>query len=816
MNEIEKVNLSALLHDIGKFYQRAQPAEIKGFEKEKYPEDECGRNGAHGRWSAAFVREYYDDIEMEDYVLHHHKHTKSKNKDICSMITKADQHSSKERIKEEKKDPLKSLLISIFSEINIKDNENTDLYYTPLTELSISEKSFEKLMPQRENKMEYHSDLKRPYKILWGKFKKEFEAIPNKNDFTTVLSLLRKYTSTMPSAAYVSKSDISLYDHLKTTAALSTCRYLFKKDSSTRLTQKDELNVYLTINGDISGIQNFIYKISSPAEAQSGMNRRLRGRSLFLTLLNESIAKLIVDKLGLTQANIIFCGGGKFTIIAPNTEKAIHSLDRIKNSINKYFIDKFNAELYLSLVWHETNGDDFNEFRDVLNSLNKKIRDDKEHKFLGNLEDIFKLEDEVKGKYSCPVCGNIGEHEGVCMECESHEELGGAVANSRYMVQCITDTNHPDFSIYFEEMGIGYIFTNSLNQLEKYSDEFKHLTVSKLNNTDFLDSDINRDNVSFSFSFLANNIPKHSKYPLYFEHLSKIAKGANKLGVLKMDVDDLGLIFSEGLSEDVSISRISTLSSQLDLFFSGFINIIAKDFKVYEDGNEESAISLELQDEDKTPFNVYRDGEGEVSTIHINYAGGDDLLVLGPYDDIIEFAGKINEKFKKWTCYNLSINLSGGISIVGSKFPVGKAAILADEHLEVSKSCGKNKITLFNSITSLEENENNSYYALMDFGKDLERYCSEGKISKGFVYTMLQLAEDSYADIDRYKTLPNSEEELNKLNLRKIRCKSFVPRLFYKSRTIKEEKLSEKINKKAIKFMPWINVPVSWTSLRMR
>ena len=36
----------------------------------------------------------------------------------------------------------------------------------------------------------------------------------------------------------------------------------------------------------------------------------------------------------------------------------------------------------------------------------------------------------------------------------------------------------------------------------------------------------------------------------------------------------------------------------------------------------------------------------EIPTIYINFSGGDDLLVLGPYDDIIEFAGELRTKFK--------------------------------------------------------------------------------------------------------------------------------------------------------------------------
>lgn len=100
--------------------------------------------------------------------------------------------------------------------------------------------------------------------------------------------------------------------------------------------------------------------------------------------------------------------------------------------------------------------------------------------------------------------------------------------------------------------------------------------------------------------------------PLYFEHLAKISNGANKLGVLKMDVDNLGLIFSEGLKEsydeNLGISRVSALSSQLDMFFSGFVNNIASEFKVYSKVFDEDKFDkkeLEIQNDNEEIKKVF-------------------------------------------------------------------------------------------------------------------------------------------------------------------------------------------------------------------
>ena len=69
-----------------------------------------------------------------------------------------------------------------------------------------------------------------------------------------------------------------------------------------------------------------------------------------MSLLCDAIATHIAEELELCQTNILFCGGGKFTIIEPNTTTAKEKLAKIKSKLNKFFIDEFNAELFLALV----------------------------------------------------------------------------------------------------------------------------------------------------------------------------------------------------------------------------------------------------------------------------------------------------------------------------------------------------------------------------------------------------------------------------------------------------------------------------------
>ena len=63
---------------------------------------------------------------------------------------------------------------------------------------------------------------------------------------------------------------------------------------------------------------------------------------------------------------------------------------------------------------------------------------------------------------------------------------------------------------------------------------------------------------------------------------------------------------------------------------------------------------------------------------------------------------------------------------------------------------------------------------------------------------------------------PNSDNGWEKENFRRLNTKAYVPYIKYKLRLIKNKTLKDEIDKKTIKSMPWINIPVSWASLRMR
>ena len=124
------------------------------------------------------------------------------------------------------------------------------------------------------------------------------------------------------------------------------------------------------------------------------------------------------------------------------------------------------------------------------------------------------------------------------------------------------------------------------------------------------------------------------------------------LGVLKADVDNLGLIFSKGFEDprkiekdlpDVdrkTVSRFLTLSRMLELFFSGWMKEIMSEN--HKDKTIKELLSMEGIEEES--FENYLKGEQiDFGNIYTVYSGGDDLVMVGPWETMIIFSIFLNK-----------------------------------------------------------------------------------------------------------------------------------------------------------------------------
>ena len=54
------------------------------------------------------------------------------------------------------------------------------------------------------------------------------------------------------------------------------------------------------------------------------------------------------------------------------------------------------------------------------------------------------------------------------------------------------------------------------------------------------------------------------------------------------------------------------------------------------------------------------------------------MFIVGKWDILAKMAVDINRKFREWVCQSPKFTLSGGMAMVGPKYPLLKAALLSE------------------------------------------------------------------------------------------------------------------------------------------
>jgi len=216
-----------------------------------------------------------------------------------------------------------------------------------------------------------------------------------------------------------------------------------------------------------------------------------------------------------------------------------------------------------------------------------------------------------------------------------------------------------------------------------------------------------------------------------FGHLAEFAyfrTGTEKLGILKMDIDNLGLFF-----RNLPVDETVRASQCLNYFFNEHVLEMLQE-EMYHDVNNETIKSL------PGAFFLYS------SNLYLVFSGGDDCFIVGAWDAVFEFAYLIREKLREFTMEDqlpddLSrITLSAALQIYSPHYPVYRFSLETEERLHEAKYFEpdkKDKISLLGEVLTWEEFEqvirikNSLYKLIVERGESraiLERIKDTGKI----------------------------------------------------------------------------------------
>jgi len=588
----------------------------------------------------------------------------------------------------------KQPLASVFSRISISDDDSREYMHY----------SFSKLTPDNA----VPNDM-----LAYGKIenlKKEFEAefyILEKNtpnsyeNFEIVLDMIFQKYLWCINVSDNPDNDVSLYDYSKMAVAIAAC-----------LAKAEGDKPYCFVMGDFSGIQKYIFEVATVND--TGVAKRLRARSFYVDTIIRICAQYILDEFGLARANILLQTGGKFYLLVPNNVDTVGRLEEICRYMEKYFATDFQKMITVNVVWECVDEGGIVDYSSTIVRLTQKLENKRNTPFSTLLhsdgkwceEEFVLYHNDLQGKHLCSCCHLklIPSTADECEQCRLQENIGQRLANARYIVYRKGDVIK-GFAV------LGRYQVEITNQKD-FDDAY---LVEVLNQTK-----IEMDDYRYPISqrYMVNHVPQADKKVLSFTDLAQNSKGIKKLAALKADVDVLGYLFADGLRKKNvhygTISRVSTMSRMLEVFFCGQIS------ELLNEKNYEYVYSV--------------------------FSGGDDLFLVGPWDIMMELALKIRDKFKRFCAQNEDINLSASLVRFHSKEHIATVAEWSEKQLEQAKNSvnevlypgkqGRNSISFFGEVMSWED-----YREQRDNINVVSELLKLKKISNGILHRLSKYSE---------------------------------------------------------------------------
>lgn len=575
--------------------------------------------------------------------------------------------------------------------------------------------------------------------VLWNAFADDMARLPDgAGVFDTFVALMARYGSRVPGT--LNLDGISVYEQFKAVALL--CH---------TLAPEHHYHSVLLLEGDLSGIQETLYTITAKGAAKS-----LRGRSFYLQLLTDAVMRAILRALGLPMVCLVYNAGGTFQVIARAGDA--DRLPDIRRAINQRLLLLHGGELALALAWHPLHADDLTAraFTDTARQVGDLLEEQKARTFrdLVGADGVALFQATGSGSDRfCAICHvDLPDSRGAerpddaddvrCDQCASFGSSG--------LARLIADANHVPY-LSIEDLRPDATWPALPNPASwrgkpawhralaafgfdyRFADQARtgaNITHYRLNRSDFLPATIDGA-CRYSFRFLANTTPRIEHDQTQLQRLRAVMEqrrernqedppveereiepgairstmlmarwdshGIDRYGVLRMDIDDLGTLFRRRLLTP-TLLHVSTLSATLSLFFEGWLNRAcahaADRWQTHIVGiTNEHVWRRHIAERTGVPDEPDRVLRCKLP--YVIYAGGDDLLIIGPWDVLPPLAWQIRRDLSSFAGRGVvdpaapitpaPVTMSAGIFAENESFPLYQAADLAGSALKAAK-----------------------------------------------------------------------------------------------------------------------------------
>lgn len=771
-----RLAISGLLHDIGKLYQRAYwgcaPEGVLDWSHPAYTEWVIQR-----RYRSLFEQAGLEPNWLSQVAARHHEGWRDKPQyqpqtpeQWCVAL--ADTYASRERMEVLEVDekggcatdtPLKSVftpLKSVFANLQVQKTYGQPGHGYSMVE-AVQEVGLKLggAYPQAEPKPNVSRNA---YWCLAERLDARLATLAQHSLslealLMNLLGIFQELLWNVPSDTQ-GEPDVSLFDHLRLTGAIAAALWAYHGGSPTVEALKDQRpEKFLLVLGDLGGIQSHIYRIQAAQTGTGGIAKRLRARSLEVSLAAEAMGLELLQRTGFTPLQRIMSAGGKFYLLLPNTQAVQEALEEVRGRWEEWALAQ-GATLLPFLAAHPFAPAGFRGFSQVLKEAHQKLAAAKLRPLSSQLSTPY-LNSGSASLRPCAACGARpakSANDELCHGCERDEHTGRLIPRRQEIGFFVQGAPKPYYR--FPELTVALSFSShyTLRTRPDFTPAAHPWEVRLLAGyvptlADALRQGRWRDLNEYQGWAREQGLWKEEEReiddPLTLAELAEFSTGAKYLGALMLDADRMGEAFATGFRDEKSgqdhssPSRIASLSRTLELFFAGEVLELIRNPKTYQQ---------RLGWDEPTA----REKARRYPLIYSVYAGGDDLFLLGPWDALLEFALDLEALYRQFTQHP-ALTLSGGFVLVNPSLPIPLLAEAVQEAEQAAKAAGRNRLYLFGQSVLWEE-----LRGLLPWVRDLRDHLqAEGKasLSSALAYRLLRLwrghQDEDEARRMRYKPL---------------------------------------------------------------
>jgi CRISPR-associated protein Csm1 len=431
------------------------------------------------------------------------------------------------------------------------------------------------------------------------------------------------------------------------------------------------------VYGDFSGIQAYVF--ASSRVGVSGLAKTLRARSARIGLMSLGIPWLKSVEVTETGLLVLSAVGGGFSVLLPPTE----SLESLQAETNAWLYQATHAQIVLHTAEREVTAQEFfDDYAGVLSQLHAQVGAAKRQPLSTYLlteaeggEDPWVWR-TASMQSRCVRCEKYPPQNaaGLCRWCQLDERIGGRLPRMQWL-QLRGDAD-------------GLVPLGAHSSLDLTSDRPGRRSpgVRSLNDPAGTGGD---PTVWMNLALplapedcphcAANQLPDPVRRgnPYTFACLATLdSPAAPRLGYLKVDVDQLGLLMTVGLSPNtqlgIDVYRVIRLNEAIDRFFTEGVRQLMHN----------------------------------THSLYTVFSGGDDLYVIGGAQHIAQFALTLNERFHAYTGFHPDVTLSAGMIFVEPHLSISLATEAVERALYRAKNVpstnrvasgqklGRNQITI--------------------------------------------------------------------------------------------------------------------------